>query len=343
MKPMHLRCGAALALFALLARSAVAQEPVVTAGIERAKTALEQKDAEGATLELRGLEQALEALPSSTRRTTLRNQVLGLWKRADPRQAARSKALETTAKALVKAAKAYTAKRWHRTALELLELAARLAPQHAAAPRDEARLAAASTSSTPAQDLSSFFAKATQPYEYDGKWKLESDEIHSPAHVQPLPTLLRSAAPIELREYFVEVEARTDGEPGEFALCIGHRGAASFALLELFYLPRNEQNPLALSEQRFLLLEDGPERVLATAYPSLTPRERRGWVKLRVEVRGQRLRGIVAGCSAIEAEITSQPLTGHFGLFVASSSQWKGVTRFRNLRWGPLEAPAAKR
>ena len=70
MKPTHLRCGAA---FALLASSAVAQEPVVTVGVERAKAALEQKDAEGATLELRGLEPALEALPSSTRRTTLRN------------------------------------------------------------------------------------------------------------------------------------------------------------------------------------------------------------------------------------------------------------------------------
>ncbi|MBK9385067.1 MAG: hypothetical protein IPN34_09660 [Planctomycetes bacterium] len=333
-------CGA----LASLAAMASPQEALVTAGVERAKVALERNDSEAASQELRSLDAAIEAVPSSPRRTTLRNQVQALAKRADPRYAARAKALDTAAKALVKAAKTYASKRWHRTALELAELAARLAPQHAAAARDEARLAAQSAPAAPASDLAAFFAKSSQPYKYEGRWTLQGNEIHSPEHLDPLPTMLLSSHLIEERDFFIEVEARTEGQPGEFALAFGWRGSLELALLELFYLERTPQNPLGLSEQRFLLhLANGEYQTLATRYPSVTPRERRGWVKLRVEVRGPQLRGIVGGFSVLEAEFADRPLMGRFGLFVSSASAWKGVTRFRNLRWGPLEEPAAKR
>jgi hypothetical protein len=139
------------------------------------------------------------------------------------------------------------------------------------------------------------------------------------------------------------VEVRTDGEPGEFALAFGYRGPFDLALLELFYLERTAKNPLVLSEQRFLRLLDDGYHEIASRYPSLTRRERRDWVRLRVEVRGPHLRGILGGFSVLEAEFAERPLTGRFGLFISSSSEWKGVTRFRNLRWGPLTDPVEKR
>ena len=106
----------------------------------KAEEALKSGRKEEATVLLRAAREFLPQVKDERARTALRGSITDLLKKADGNHAARAKAEGDAARGLRGIAEAYAGAEWHRTALELLQIAGALDPEAVATDLADARL-----------------------------------------------------------------------------------------------------------------------------------------------------------------------------------------------------------
>lgn len=302
-----------------------AQEDVVLKQVAAARTLQGDGRPEDAAFALREAQAALAKVADVAVAKSLHKSLDPLLAEIDPLAAETTKAEELAARALLRTAKAYQAKKWHRCALPWLRLAAELSDKVAGKALQQAGEAESAVDATTA-----WFGDAVT-FAGGGIWKLDKGVVTSPKlgnDTVGWRTKKETKGPVR-----IAIETRTTAEPSKTSLVFGmhpDKNGDAYYVVELRHMP-------GFSQLRLLHKSaSGDFAELALQPLTMSRSERADWVTLWAELRGDRIRVGVGEIESLEASAATKDLDGGLGLFVSGDTPWKFSVRFRNLRVDPL-------
>lgn len=314
----------ACSLAVLLAMRLDAQEDVALRHLAQARALHDGGKSEDAALLLREAKLALAKVTDAAVQRSLQKSIDALVVKVDPLAGEVLKAEETAARALLRAAKAYQARKWHRCALPFLRLAADASDKLAGKALKEAG------DGVTADPTTAWFGEAAT-FAGGGVWKLEQGVITSPkAGNDSLGWRTKKETKGPVR---IAIESKTTAEPSKTSLVFGMRPSKdgdAFYVLELRHMPGFSQIRL-LHKPR-----DADFTELALVPLTLSRAERADWVTLWAELRGDRIRVGIGDIESIEANAATKDLDGNLGVFISGDTPWKAAVAFRKLRVEPL-------
>lgn len=315
----------AVVVAALLTAALPAQEDAVLKRLAEARSLQGEGRPEDAAFALRAAQTAMQDVADPAVAKSLQKSIDALVAEVDTLAAETKKAEEAAARALLRPAKAYQAKKWNRCALAWLRLAAELSDKVAGKLLQQAGAGAG-----PSDPTTEWFGDAVT-FAGGGIWQLEKGEITSPkvgTDTVGYRTDKTTKGPVR-----IALESRTTADPSKTSIVFGMRPSKngdSYYVLELRHMK-------GFSQLRLLHKPaNGDFAELALQPLTLSRKERADWVELWVELRGDRIR---AGCGTIEtleANAVTKDLDGGLGLFVSGDTPWKERVRFRGLRVEPM-------
>jgi hypothetical protein len=313
---------------AALAAAPAAQEEQVLQDLVDAKQLRDEGRAEDAALRLRAARAGLEAVEDPAVRRRLERSVLGLLAELDPLDAEREKAFEAVARELLKPARAYQRRKWHRAALPLLEAVAafseKIGGKALAQSRDEVE--GGRGAPRPAEGIEGWL-KAGLTFAGGGYWKVQDGIAESPTlglESLGLRSERRTAGPTR-----ISIEVLASSAPSKAAIVFAmepSKNGDDYYILEL----RHERG---FSQLRLLhnAASGGIDEIVNQAV-AMARAERADWTELWVELRGDLIRIGLADLESAETRSVTPDLDGVIGLFVSGDSPFKAPVRFRNLR-----------
>jgi hypothetical protein len=164
-------------------------------------------------------------------------------------------------------------------------------------------------------------------------WVVREDKAEVPR--PEAPATYWAAAPAR-GDYRLSVEVMWDGRPGGAGLCFGGETTAA----SLVFLLQHDARESTCSFLR-ATAETGVATLLARTTALFLPTERADWIRIAVEVRGNRVAGLVDHHAPLECVVEDQAkVEGRVGLRVMERrrepGESGGVFRFRRLRFEPL-------
>jgi hypothetical protein len=238
---------------------------------------------------------------------------------------ARQQQEEHKARALLRAAKSYQARKWHRMALPYLQLAASVS---AAVAGKALELADAATTTTDA--IRAWFGDG-KTFAGGGVWKVTANSVESPK-LTGGSVGFRSEKTTKGKTR-IAIETRASDAPSKSSIVFGmkpDKNGDSYYVVELRHYRGGSQLRLLHNPQSGAIVE------IANHPLTLSRAERADWVELWVELAGDRVRVGVGDWESLEANAVTADLDGCIGLFISGDSPFLAPIAFRNLRVEPL-------
>lgn len=317
-----LRAGFALALLAALLG---AQEDVVLKRMAEAKALQGEGRPEDAALKLREAQRAMAKVTDAAVQKSLQKSIDALVAQVDTLAAETAKAEEAAARALLRAAKAYQARKWNRCALPFLRLAAELSDKVAGR-----ALQQAGDDKGPGDAMSAWLGDGVT-FAGGGIWRSEKGVLTSPrvgTDTVGWRSKKETKGPVR-----VEIESKTSADPSKTSIAFAmrpHKDGDAYYVLELRHMPGFSQLRLLHKPAK------GDFTEIALQPLTLSRAERADWVPLWVELRGDRIRAGVGEIESLEANAVTEDLDGCLGVFVSGDTPWKHPVQFRGLSVEPL-------
>lgn len=301
-----------------------AQEDIALKRLAEARTLHGNGRDEDAALSLRDAKTALAKVADANVQKSLQKSIDALVAKVDPLAVKALEAEEAAARALLRAAKAYQARKWQRCAVPFLRQAAELSEKVAGKALQQAGDGATA-------DTTAVWFGDAATFSGGGVWRLERGVITSP-QVGPDSLGWRTSKTTK-DQVRVSIESKTTAEPSKTALVFGmhpSKDGDAFYVLELRHMPGFSQLRLLHKSQ------DGDFKEIALLPLTMSRAERAGWVTLWVELRGDRIRAGIGDIESVEANAVTKSLDGCLGVFISGDTPWKAPISFRNLRVEPL-------
>ncbi|MFQ5503714.1 MAG: hypothetical protein ACE5F1_02825 [Planctomycetota bacterium] len=293
-------------------------------GIAAATAKLQAGRKEDASCILEQCKGLAASLEDAALRKRFMSRIVGLARQSDPLADKRSKLARKIAKDLLEVAEVYAKRAWHKTALELLEKAVLLDPELASGRIDRMRQKAAGSSSTPARSVEAtdWIKDGDQPFSYtSGEWKVEGDEIKSPAPKNAISMLV--AAKSLSGSYRLAIDYRIDERHGDAGLVFAFRDPDNFDVLHVMQDPRRVELRLYEFEAR---------KRKSLLRHRLEPKPDTEWIPLSVEIKDKEILVRIGKADPIKVARRQPDYSGYPGLLIFGNTPGRKPTSFRGLR-----------
>jgi hypothetical protein len=319
------RASAATLALLFAQAAAIAQDDVALTKLAEGRALQAEGRAEDAAFALRAAREAAEAVQDANVRKSLLKPIEQALGETDTLAADARKAEEAAARALLRAARGYQARKWHRMALPYLQLAASVS---AAVAGKALELADAATTTTDA--IRAWFSDG-KTFAGGGVWKVTANSVESPK-LTGASLGFRSEKSTKGKTR-IAIETRASDAPSKSSIVFGMKpdtNGDSYYVVELRHYRGGSQLRLLHNPQSGAIVE------IANHPLTLSRAERADWVELWVELAGDRVRVGVGDWESLEANAVTADLDGCIGLFISGDSPFPAPIAFRNLRVEPL-------
>jgi len=321
------RASAATLALLIAQPAAIAQDDVALTKLAEGRALQAEGRGEDAAFALRAAREAAEAVQDTNVRKSLLKSVEQALAETDTLAAETRKAEDSAARALLRAAKAYQVRKWHRAALHYLRLAADLSVAVAGKALEAADTATATTDA-----IRTWFGDG-KTFAGGGVWKVTANSIESPK-LTGASVGFRSEKSTKGKTR-IAIETRTSEAPSKSSIVFGmkpDKNGDSYYVVELRHYRGGSQLRLLHNPQNGAIVE------IANQPLTLSRAERADWIELWVELSGDRIRvGVGVGeWESLEANAVTPDLDGCIGMFVSGDSPFVAPIAFRNLRVEPL-------
>ncbi len=309
----------------LVAPLARAQDEIALKQLAAGRALQAQGQDEDAAIALRAARAAAESVTDANVRKSLLKPIEQALNETDALAVETRKAEDAAARALLRAAKAYQARKWHRAALPYFQLAKDLS---VAVAGKALELADAASSTTDA--IRTWFGDGKN-FAGGGIWRVAANSIESP-RLAGASVGLRSEKTTKGKTR-IAIETRATDAPSKSSIVFSlkpDKNGDSYYIVELRHYRGGSQLRLLHNPKEGAIVE------IANQPLTLSRSERADWIEIWIELAGDRIRVGVGEWETLEANAVTPDLDGCIGMFVSGDSPFLAPIAFKNLRVEPL-------